>query len=50
MVCHRKNVSTWDTCFYQGLWMECFEVPGLGPDWPIQTKEQGLGNLHWDLI
>lgn len=33
---------TWGICLYWCLWVECPGVPGLGLEWPIQTKGVGF--------
>lgn len=37
-----KRDRIWGTCFYRDLWVECFRVLRLRPDWPIQTKRVGF--------
>lgn len=34
----REHIRTWGTCLYQGLWVKCFGVPRLKPDWSIHIK------------
>lgn len=34
----RERDRTWNVSLYLGLWIERFEIPGLGPNWSIQTK------------
>lgn len=36
----RVSCRTWVTCLYEGLqWSAFGVVPGLGPDWSIQSKQ-----------